>query len=42
MKYIAEEKIQFIIDNLQEGLDVEVKSWLNGLQDKADKSKLAK
>ncbi len=39
---MQDEKIQFIIDNLQEGLDVEVKNWLNGLQDKADKAKLAK
>ena len=35
-------KVQFIIDNLQENLEVEVKNWLNGLQDNADKAKLAK
>lgn len=36
------ERIQFLIDNLQEGLDVEVKNWLNGLQSNDDKAKLAK
>ena len=35
-------KVQFIIDNLQENLEVEVKNWLNGLQDNANKAKLAK
>ena len=35
-------RVQFIIDNLQESLEVEVKNWLNGLQDNANKAKLAK
>ena len=35
-------KIQFLIDNLQENLEVEVKNWLNGLQDNGDKAKLAR
>lgn len=36
------EQIQFLIDNLQEGLAVEVKNWLNGLNSNDDKAKLAK
>ncbi len=36
------ERIQFLIDNLQESLDVEVKNWLGGLQDENKKSRLAK
>lgn len=36
------ETIQFLVDNLQESLDVEVKNWLNGLREKGDKAKLAK
>ena len=36
------EQIQFLIDNLQEGLDVEVKNWLGGLADYDSKAKLAK
>lgn len=39
---MADSTIQFLVDNLQEGLDLEVKNWLNGLRDKSDKSKLAK
>ncbi len=35
-------KIQFIIDNLQENLEVEVKNWLNGIQGNDDKARLAK
>lgn len=36
------EQLQFLVDNLQEGLNVEVKNWLGGLVDNADKAKLAK
>lgn len=36
------QKIQFIIDNLQENLEVEAKNWLNGLSENADKATLAK
>ena len=39
---MADSKIQFIIDNLQENLEVEVKNWLNGLESNNDKAKLAK
>ena len=35
-------KIQFIIDNLQENLEVEAKNWLNGLADNGSKATLAK
>ncbi len=35
-------KIQFLIDNLQENLEVEVKNWLNGLAGNGDKASLAK
>jgi len=35
-------RLQFLIDNLQESLDVEVKNWLNGLADNGDKASLAK
>ena len=35
-------KIQFIIDNLQENLQVEAKNWLGGLQNNGDKARLAK
>jgi len=34
--------LQHLIDNLQEGLDVEVKNWLGGLVDPRDQAKLAK
>ncbi|MCY4056125.1 MAG: ATP-binding protein [Cyanobacteria bacterium MAG CAR4_bin_6] len=34
--------IQFLVNNLQESLDVEVKNWLNGFQENGDKAKLAK
>ena len=33
---------QYLIDNLQEGLQVEVKNWLGGLKDNHHKAKLAK
>lgn len=36
------EKITYLIDNLSEGLGVEVKNWLNGLKSNEDKSTLAK
>jgi hypothetical protein len=36
------DKIQFIIDNLQENLAVEVKNWLGGLQSNDHKAALAK
>lgn len=36
------DRIQFLIDNLHEGLDVEVKNWLGGLKENAEKAKLAK
>ena len=39
---MSKERIEFLISNLQEGLDVEVKNWLGGLQEKNEKSKLAK
>lgn len=39
---MTDPKIQFIADNLQESLDVEVKNWLNGLSSNSDKAKLAK
>jgi len=39
---MTDEKIQFIADNLQENLEVEVKNWLNGLQAKSDKAILAR
>ena len=39
---MPDEKIQFIADNLQENLEVEVKNWLNGLQAKSDKAILAR
>lgn len=39
---MTDPRIQFEIDNLQENLEVEVKNWLNGLQDNSDKAKLAK
>ncbi len=39
---MSEKKITFLIDNLSEGLDVEVKNWLNGLKSNEDKSTLAK
>ena len=42
VRNMPDPKVQFIIDNLQENLEVEVKNWLNGLQDNADKAKLAK
>lgn len=39
---MPDERIQFIIDNLQESLDVEVKNWLNGLASRDDEARLAK
>lgn len=36
------DKIQFLINNLAESLEVEVKNWLGGLQTNDEKSKLAK
>ena len=39
---MSKEKITFLIENLSEGLDVEVKNWLNGLMSNEDKSTLAK
>lgn len=36
------ERVQFLIDNLQEGLDVEAKNWLGGLANNDEKAKLAK
>jgi len=39
---MADPKVQFILDNLQENLEVEVKNWLNGLQDNGNRAKLAK
>ncbi|MEX0921426.1 MAG: ATP-binding protein [Rhodovibrionaceae bacterium] len=36
------EKIQFLINNLQENLEVEVKNWLGGLATNEERSKLAK
>ena len=36
------ERIQFIIDNLQETLEIEVKNWLDGLCNNESKAKLAK
>lgn len=39
---MTDARIQFLINNLQETLDVEVKNWLGGLRSKEDKSKLAK
>lgn len=36
------ERIQFIIDNLRESTHVEVKNWLGGLKNNADKANLAK
>lgn len=36
------ERIRHEIENLQEGLDVEVKNWLNGLATNDEKAKLAK
>lgn len=35
-------KIEFLINNLQEGLDVEAKNWLGGLAENSHKAKLAK
>jgi len=35
-------RIQFLIDNLQESLDVEVKNWLNGVQSNDEQARLAK
>ncbi len=35
-------KIQLLVDNLQENLEVEVKNWLNGLAANGDKATLAK
>jgi hypothetical protein len=39
---MSDPRIQFLIDNLQESLDVEVKNWLGGLGSGEEKSKLAK
>ncbi len=39
---MTDPKVQFIINNLQESLEVEAKNWLNGLQDNTDKARLAK
>ncbi len=39
---MPEPKIQFIIENLQENLEVEVKNWLKGLRHNAENAKLAK
>lgn len=36
------EKIQFLIDNLQEGLSIEVKNWLGGISNNEERSRLAK
>jgi Putative DNA-binding domain len=36
------DRVQFLIDNLQESLEVEVKNWLGGLSDNTQKAKLAK
>ena len=42
VRNMPDPKVQFIIDNLKENLEVEVKNWLNGLKDNANKAKLAK
>ena len=39
---MADDRITFLINNLSERQDIEVKNWLSGLQDAADKAKLAK
>ena len=39
---MTDPRIQSLVDNPQESLDIEVKNWLNGLREKADKAKLAK
>ena len=39
---MSDPRIQFLIDNLQESLDVEVKNWLGGLGSNEEKSKFAK
>lgn len=39
---MSKEKINFHINNLSEGLDIEVKNWLSGLQSNDVKAKLAK
>lgn len=39
---MSDERIKFLIDNLQEGLDVEVKNWLSGLSTNDERAKLAK
>ena len=39
---MTDPRIQFLVNNLQEGLDLEVKNWLNGLRDKSHQAKLAK
>ncbi|MYA90330.1 MAG: hypothetical protein F4Y10_00745 [Synechococcus sp. SB0663_bin_10] len=39
---MTDPRIQALVDNLQENLDVEVKNWLNGLRGNGDKAKLAK
>ena len=36
------DRIKFRINNLSEGMDVEVKNWLNGLAKRDDRAKLAK
>jgi predicted HTH transcriptional regulator len=39
---MSDSKIQFLINNLHENLEVEVKNWLNGLQSNDEKATLAK
>jgi len=39
---MPDSKLQFLIDHLQENLEVEVKNWLNGLAGNGDKATLAK
>ena len=39
---MTDPKTQFIIDNLQENLQVQVKFWFDGLQYKGEKARLAK
>lgn len=39
---MSDERISFLINNLTESLEVEVKNWLGGLQDNNEKARLAK
>ena len=39
---MADNRIIFLINHLSERQDIEVKNWLNGLQEPADKARLAK